>query len=120
MVAKLPPLSEKDFLKQIIALAQTLGWSCAHFKTAHIQRGDGSNYYATPVQADGKGFPDLVLLRPPRLLFIELKTDRGRPTPGQCKWQTELNSIPGVHAFMFRPSDWDRLVSLLSEKGGRE
>src|SRR5437667_4476291 len=43
---------------------------------------------------DGAGFPDLVLVRPPRVLFVELKRDAyGKLSPSQVdRKSTRLNS----------------------------
>jgi hypothetical protein len=54
----LPPQSEASFLEQIIDLAHLFGWRVAHFRAARTFSG-----WRTPVQGDGKGFPDLVLCR---------------------------------------------------------
>lgn len=112
--------TEKQFMKAVIDLAHSYGWSIAHFKTAHIQRADGVSYYATPVQADGEGFPDLVLAkRGEPIYFIELKTNRGKLTERQENWLYLLNrgSSP---AMVFRPCEWELLVKLLEPRGGRE
>lgn len=113
---KAPQISEAKFLKSVLILARTLGWSCAHFKTACVQRKDGSKYYATPIQADGKGFPDLVLVRPPRLLFLELKAEGGKLSKEQAEWLDLLMEVPGAEAIPAWPKDWDYLVLLLRGK----
>ncbi len=115
---KMPPITEAQFLKQVVALAQTFGFKVAHFQTAHIQRKDGSHYYATPIQADGEGFPDLVLAkRGHPIYFLELKGAKGRTTQAQADWLYLLDrgSSP---AMVIKPSDWDSLVKLLGGKNG--
>lgn len=78
---QLPPFTEKRFQAQIVTLARTLGWAEHH--TYDSRRSPA-------------GFPDLVLLRPPRLILAEVKTDAGRmgafahadPGVGRSWWAT--------------------------------
>src|SRR5690606_4527127 len=65
-----PKVTESAFQRQVLALAKMLGWRTAHFRPAMNQRGD----WRTPVAGDGKGWPDLVLVKGERVLFRELKT----------------------------------------------
>lgn len=51
------------------------------------------------------GFPDLVIVGPGGVLFIELKTDRGRVRPEQTTWLNAL-SAAGSQAAVWRPRDW--------------
>ena len=113
---KAPQMSEKQFLAQVIELAKLYGWSCAHFRSARIQRKDGSHYYATPVQADGEGWPDLVMARPPRLIFAEIKSESGIPSEAQMDWINCLNLCPPAEAYLWRPKDFDHIVAILEEK----
>jgi hypothetical protein len=121
-------LLESPFQRQVLDLARYSGWRVAHFRPARTAGG-----WATAVQADGAGFPDLVLVRGPELLLVELKTDRGRVRPEQREWldafeQVELavraavdltldlapealplRDLPVVEAAVWRPRDWDRI-----------
>ncbi len=49
------------------------------------------------------GFPDLVLIRPPRVVFTELKTDHGRLTDKQRFWADLLLACPSVEYYLWRP-----------------
>src|SRR5688572_18963769 len=77
---RVPRVTEREFQRDVIALAKANGWLVAHFRTARTVRRDGTVRYQTPVQADGAGYPDLVLLRGSVMLVAELKTDMGRTT----------------------------------------
>ena len=103
--------TEAEFQEWVIEAAQKRGWMVAHFRGVRIQRADGSTHYQTPVQADGKGFPDLVLVRD-RLIFAELKRQNGKPDPNQEKWLTALRTA-GNETYVWRPSDRDALLRVL-------
>jgi len=96
-------VSEKDFQQTVIELAQNCGWMVAHFRPVRIQRADGSVYYETPAAADGAGFPDLVLVRD-RVIFAELKAQKGRLSEGQLEWKAALLGAGAVWR-LWRPSD---------------
>jgi hypothetical protein len=96
-------LTERDWQAQVVQLAQLYGW-----RTYHTLRSQGSE----------AGFPDLVLVRPPMLLFAELKTDRGRIAPAQREWLGDFELVAAaagaaVHVDVWRPSDFDRVHRLL-------
>ena len=104
-------ISEKDFTKQVIDLAHLHGWLVAHFRTAMTKRGN----YMTPVQADGKGFPDLVLVstKQSRVIFAELKAEKGKLSPAQSLWLNTLEFTP-MEVYVWRPSDFDEINRILS------
>lgn len=95
------PMSEAELQSAIIGLAQLLGWRVAHFRAANTAQG-----WMTPVAADGKGFPDLCMVRGERLLFVELKTEKGRLTLEQDEWIAALQDSRRCGVAVFRPSDW--------------
>src|SRR5574340_48774 len=78
-------MSEDELLVAVIDLAQRTGWRCHHTRNskAGITQGD-------------IGLPDLILVRPPQLIFAELKSERGRVTPGQRAWLDALRGCQGV------------------------
>lgn len=86
-----PPLSEKDFQRQVTDLGEVLGWDWAHFRPAQTARG-----WRTPVSGTiGEGWVDLVLVRARdrRLVFAELKSDRGAVSPRQMAVLDILRSL---------------------------
>lgn len=104
--------SEAGFQKAVIDLARLNGWMVAHFRTAMNR--DGT--WVTPVAADGKGFPDLVLVHPIRgVLFRELKTDRGQVSKEQALWINYLG-VARANVTVWRPRDWDTIVATLTVK----
>ena len=62
-----------------------------------------------------KGFPDLVIARtdPPRLIYAELKSAKGRIAPEQKEWQARLEAN-GQEFYIWRPSDWPEIERILS------
>ena len=90
-------ISEADLQAAIIDLAHLLGWRVAHFRPAQNSRGA----WRTAVSADGAGFPDLVLVRNGVVIFVELKSEKGRISPAQEAW---LAALP--HSLVWRPADW--------------
>lgn len=79
-------------------------------------RGLGWRHYHAPdnrpggrrgrVQRVTPGFPDLVLVHPAqrRILYAELKRQRGRQTPEQREW-ADLLSAAGAEVYLWRPAD---------------
>ena len=97
-------MDEKALLGSIIDLARTLGWKVAHTPPVLASVRGGGKRWMTPVQADGKGFPDLLLVRE-RVLAVEVKGGNHKPTPEQADWLAAFR-IAGCHAFVWTPRDW--------------
>jgi hypothetical protein len=94
----MPAVTEKDFQRQVVQLAQLFGWAHYHpFLSIHSQR----------------GWPDLALCRPPRLVLAELKSAVGRVSPDQKQWLDILGQCHGVEAYLWRPADLDRIMDIL-------
>lgn len=112
-MANVNKLTEKQFMQHIIELAQINGWKVAHFRAGLTQSGK----WRTQVQADGAGFPDLVIVREKdgKLCFIECKSDIGKLTPLQKEWIDTLKKNRGIAVFEWRPKDWDAIVGVLSK-----
>lgn len=108
--AQTPPgYSEAEFTADVLSLALRGGWRRAHFRPARVK---GS--WRTAVSGDGKGFPDLVLLRGPRLCVVELKIPPNRCTPDQEGWLTAFRAVPGAEVFVwYYPADWPAIVETL-------
>lgn len=107
-------VSEKEWQQTVIDYAQRRGWRVAHFRTSRT----GSGGYATAVQADGAGYPDLSMVRGPRLAFVELKAEKGRLAPAQRAWLDALRQVDGAEVYVWRPSDWDVLRRILRDERG--
>jgi len=74
----------------------------------------GYKYYHTQVSLySARGFPDLVLCRPPTLYLWEVKGPKGKPTPAQVEWIEALKQVSGVDARIVYPSDLDNVYQAL-------
>ncbi len=93
-------MSEAELQSAVIELAQRLGWRVAHFRTAMSKSG----HWMTPVQGDGAGFPDLILVRE-RVIAAELKGERGRMRPEQDAWLKAFFKA-GIMVAVWNSRDW--------------
>lgn len=60
-----------------------------------------------------KGELDLRLIKPPRVLFIECKTEKGKLTLEQKRTYDLLRQCPGVEVYIIRPSHLDAIRYIL-------
>lgn len=101
--------TEARFLARVTDLANSQGWRWMHIRPGLNERGR----YRTPVAGPlGAGWPDLVLVRNDRLLFVEVKAERGRVTPLQWSVLDYLRGT-GAACYVWRPSDWEAIEVLL-------
>lgn len=92
-----PKLTEARFQSQVVQYARLMGW-----RSYHTRDSRGSD----------AGFPDLVLVRRPRVIFAELKADRGRLTDKQREWLAALTEC-AVESYLWRPTDWPEIERVL-------
>jgi hypothetical protein len=81
-------------------LAPMLGWRLCY----HTLRSKGSQ----------SGFPDRVLVRE-RVIFAELKREKGKPTDSQIEWLDQL-AFAGAEVYLWRPSDLEEIGQILSAR----
>jgi hypothetical protein len=63
-------------------------------------------YHVYDARRSAPGFPDLVLVKPPRLIVAELKTEKGRLSAHQEVWLHRFLQIDGVEVYLWKPSQW--------------
>jgi len=102
-------IAEKDFSRQIDDLLGLFGWRWCHFRPARTEHG-----WRTALSGH-QGFPDYIAIRPPRLLIFELKSESGQPTLEQYEWLEAL-ATSGQEVYLWRPSDFDEIAEILSQK----
>jgi hypothetical protein len=107
---------EASFMACVLEVARLAGWRSLHIRPA--RRADGS--WRTPIGGDGKGWPDLTLVRPPRLLFVELKSERGKLRAEQRDWLDTLRLLPQAEVHVWTPAEWEELVRVLTGSAPRE
>lgn len=102
-------VSEAEWIQTVTDYATLRKWRWTHFRPARTDKG-----WRTPLQGS-RGFPDLIFVRDRRLVFAELKSQRGRkPSPEQQLWLDELERVPGnITVCLWRPSDWPRVEAVL-------
>jgi hypothetical protein len=53
------------------------------------------------------------LVRGERLLFAELKREKGKLSAEQEAWLEDLRRVPGVEVYVWRPGDMDEIAQVL-------
>jgi hypothetical protein len=103
-------MTEAQLQATVIAVAQSYGWLVHHVLPSMNKQG----VWATHELGD-HGFPDLVLAHPSgRVIFAELKSEKGKLSPLQFRWLNALNKSTG--AYLWRPSDLPLITKLLETK----
>ena len=78
-----PKITETDIRRQVRDYLRIKGWFCFHV----LQGGVGVY----------RGITDLIAAKDGRVLFIELKTARGRQSEHQKKFQSDLEAAGGEY-----------------------
>jgi hypothetical protein len=107
-------VNERDFQQQVLDLARLYQWAA---------------YHTFDSRRSAVGFPDLVLVRAPEIIFAELKAEKGRLSPEQREWIAALGLVEEAIAQrtpehlirdrlfevnVWRPSDFDAINRRLS------
>lgn len=91
--------TERELREQVRDLCKVFGWRF---------------YFTWTSIHSPRGMPDLILCRPPRLIFAELKSDKGKITSHQQEWLDLLGECGGnVECYIVRPSDIEKFVGIL-------
>lgn len=94
--------TEKGFQQAIIDLARLSGWLC---------------YHTFDSRRSAKGFPDLVMVKNGKILFIEVKTEKGKLTEHQQEWLASLEAVEKENTTilvdLWRPSQWEQIEAIL-------
>lgn len=93
-------ISENQFEAQVKDLAKTFGWLYYHtWRSIH-----------SPA-----GFPDCVMVRNSRIIFAELKNEKGKVSLAQQEWLEALGNVgdKDVQVFIWKPSQFDEIVECL-------
>ena len=92
--------TEADLREQIRTLCKLYGWLM---------------YFTWNSRNSPSGFPDLVLVNPRqgRVIFAELKTDKGRLTQQQDEWIGALRMCEQSEVHIWRPDDITEIARIL-------
>jgi hypothetical protein len=93
----LPKQTEKQFMSQVVRYAELMGWRVHHTFDS---------------RKSSPGVPDLLCIRRPRVVWAELKSDRGRLTDDQRAWLLDLRAC-GQEAYLWSPRNWSAVEKLL-------
>lgn len=97
------PTKERDWQVTLVAALEVFGYVVEHTYPLLTRPRNGQPVWRTGSTLKGK--PDLIALRPPRLLAIECKTDVGRLDPHQRAVLSLYAAVPCARAWVLRPGD---------------
>ena len=101
-------VSEKDLQNAIMEYLGYNGWLRAHFRPAKTQAGN----WITAMQGD-TGYPDVTAVKGHRLVFAELKTEKGKITATQEQWLDAL-ALAHREVYVVRPSTLNVFYAVLN------
>lgn len=103
-------VTEKEWTQQVVDLAKTFGWRIHHSRMAWSATGRPM----TALQGH-QGLLDLLMVKPPRVVFMELKRQGVKKlSDDQEIWLSLLQRCPGVEAYVCRPGDIALVTGILS------
>lgn len=94
-------MTESDLQAVIVETAELAGWLVFHDHDA---------------RRNPAGLPDLILVKPPRVVFLELKTDTGRIRPAQQVWLDALAQCDTIASALIRPEHLETVIEYLTRK----
>lgn len=92
-------VTERDLREQVRDLCKLFGWKL---------------YFSWTSIHSPRGFPDLVLCNPEqkRVIFAELKSEKGKVSTYQQEWLDTLAAC-GAEVYLWRPGDFEGIVEIL-------
>lgn len=102
-------ISEKAYQKQITDLATLYGWQWRHIRDSRVTNKHGRQFG----DAESAGLPDLILVRPPEMIVVEVKRELGKTTALQDEW-LERFAACGIDTFVSRPSNFEEIQARLT------
>jgi hypothetical protein len=94
--------SERDFQNVLEREMRLQGWN-----VYSIMRSDLA-------KATLAGYPDITAWRDDRLIFAELKTDKGRLSTAQEEVLASLENLPSAEVYVWRPRDFDQIRPIIA------
>ena len=94
---------EKELQSQLfgtkVGIAKMMGWAC---------------YHTLKSKGSAPGFPDWTIARD-RVIFVELKTEKGRLSDAQVQWIHVLDKA-GAEVYVVRPHHLDAMAWVLRKR----
>ena len=129
----LEAISEEEFQQQVIDLATLRGWRHYHTrdsrrsaegfpdlilarverKLTDLQASELKKQFLAASQ-DRRHIPVLAGGGAGRVIFAEMKAQKGRPSVEQRAWLALLADTGKVEVYVWRPSDFDQIVEILA------
>lgn len=95
-------VSERDLAATIIEAAEALGWKVYAVLDTR-----------TPAKRTSKGWPDLAMIKGPKMIMAELKSQEGVVSADQQGWLDALKRVRRLRVALWRPSDMASIMELL-------
>lgn len=99
--------TQDAFNTWLLDIAHLAEFQAVHFRPARTAHG-----WRTPVQGDGVGWPDWVLVQPGRIIVAEITQPGKRLTPEQEDW-LELWEQAGAEAYHWTTEDHEKVMKAL-------
>jgi hypothetical protein len=106
-------MTERAWMGQVLAYAALRGWRAFHDNATNAPRRCRKCREVVHLPRNEAGWPDLVLVRRPRVVFAELKSERGVVSPAQAEWIAALRAC-GQDVYIWRPSQWTEVERTLA------
>lgn len=104
--------TEREFQASVLTYARMMGWKAFHDNATNAPRRCSGCGSTRALPRNAPGMPDLILIRRPRIVWAELKSERGRLSDDQKAWIEELRAS-GQAVYVWRPSSWQEVERVL-------
>lgn len=94
--------TERDFQTYLERQMRSRGWSVYSIRRSDL------------AQATLAGYPDITAWRDQRLIFAELKTDKGRLSKAQVEVLESLKMLEMAEIYVWRPADIQDIEKIIA------
>jgi hypothetical protein len=108
----LPRMTERAWMAQVVQYARLMRWKVWHDAATNRRRRCDSCGAWSAGARNPAGLPDLILVRRPRVVWVELKAGRGGLSAPQREWIDDLRAC-GQEVYVWKPKDWNRVQECL-------
>ena len=108
----LPRQTEAQFMAGVLEYAGLRGWRWWRDTATNTPRRCSGCGMVRRTPRNAACWPDLVLIRRPRIIFAELKAEDGVVSEEQQAWLDDLRAC-GQEVYIWKPSDRDEYLGVL-------